>query len=60
MIWPSGIERGSNEIELWYDDLDEDVMDKINRCLKEKGLQFVDDGLIHDGYSAYRLEEVEL
>lgn len=46
-------------MRIYYDDQLEDVVDKVNKALKEKGLAFVDDGQEHDGFCVYRIEEIE-
>ncbi len=48
-------------IELTHDDMAEEVIEKVNKALKEKGssLQFVDDEKDHDGWIVYELKEVK-
>ena len=46
-------------LRLDYDDNAIDIIDKFNAALKEHGLEFVDDGLAHDGFILMTLTRVE-
>ena len=41
---------GEDQVRVEYDDSQLDVVGKINRVLRQRGLALVDDGLLHDGY----------
>ncbi len=41
-----------------YDDQLETLMDKVNKELRPRGLQFIDDGKEHAGIVIYELVEV--
>ncbi len=41
-----------------HDDMPNEVVDKVNRLLKQRGLEFVDDEQDHEGFMEYRLKEI--
>jgi hypothetical protein len=48
----------SNPIRIEYDDDQLNVVEKINRALKQHGLVLTDDGLPHDGYCLFTLQTI--
>ena len=46
------------QVRIEYDDDQLSVVDKINTALKRRGLALVDDGLPHDGYCLFTLQDV--
>jgi hypothetical protein len=49
----------TDQVRIDYDDQLNDVVDKINRVLRSRGLIFVDDELLHDGYCVYTLQPIK-
>ena len=49
-----------SQVQINYDDDQLEVVDKINKVLKQHGLVlvFVDDGLPHEGYCIFTLQDV--
>lgn len=47
-----------NQVQINYDDDQLEVVDKINKVLKQHRLVLVDDGLPHEGYCIFTLQDV--
>ena len=46
-------------LQIDYDDNALDVVDKVNEVLASQGIQFVNDGLPHDGFEVYTMKSNE-
>lgn len=49
----------SDQIRIDYDDDQLNVVEKINKALKARGLVLIDDGLPHDGYCLVALQAIQ-
>lgn len=49
----------ADQIRIDYDDDQLNVVEKINKVLKARGLVLVDDGLPHDGYCLVTLQAIQ-
>lgn len=49
----------TDQVRISYDDDQLDVVEKINKVLKVRGLALVDDGLSHEGYCIFTLQTIQ-
>ena len=49
----------SDQVRIDYDDDQLNVIEKINKVLKPRGIVLVDDGLSHDGYCIFTLQAIK-